>query len=373
MPGDVFVSYSRRDEEFVLRLVDDLEDRQALAWIDRGNIHGGEQWRASIENGIRDAKAFVLVISPNSIASGNVAEELDIAIQLGKPIIPLIYRPARMSADLNQRLRRYQILDFGRGGYTQNLLDLFDALVNLGVGLEVDRADLVERRRVRLGARVDTEWGAVLSRIPGWALAWGFGWALFWVIVPIALFIVTSPEDTGLYRQYLVFPLGGFAGGLVGGLIAGLFTMISLRHHASSIRWRHMSPAIPIWGIVGPIGVIAAGAVAAAGVRIQEVAQPACTGDVMQCIGEGFGQAIGEALAYAFAVVIAIVLYSAIVVFAVGCVAAWLVVRRIRRLEPGIIGRQTAGVTVGWGCGSLVAALSAILVAVFIADAIGMT
>ena len=369
MPGDVFVSYSRRDEEFVLRLVDDLEDRQALAWIDRGNIHGGEQWRASIENGIREAKAFVVVISPNSIASSNVAEELDIAFQLGKPIIPLIYRPAKMSADLNQRLRRYQILDFGRGGYTQNLLDLFDALVNLGVGLEVDRADLAERRRVRLGARVDTEWRAVLSRVPGWALAWGFGWALFWVIVPIVLIIVTSPENAG---QYVVFPFGGFAGGLVGGLIAGLFTMMSLRHHASSIRWRHMSPAIPIWGIVGPIGVIAAGAIAVAGVRVQEVAQPACTGGAAQCIGEAFGQAIGEALAYAFAVAIVVLLLCVVVVFGIGCVAAWLVVRRIRRLEPGIIGRQTAGVTVGWGCGSLVAALSAILAAVFIADAIGM-
>ena len=98
MPGDVFVSYSRKDEEFVLRLVNDLEDRHALAWIDRGNIHGGEQWRASIQSGIRDAKAFVLVISPNSIASPNVGEEVGLALQLGIPIIPLVYRRACIPA-----------------------------------------------------------------------------------------------------------------------------------------------------------------------------------------------------------------------------------------------------------------------------------
>ena len=366
MPGDVFVSYSRKDEEFVLRLVNDLEDRNALAWIDRGNIHGGEQWRVSIQDGIRDARAFVLVISPNSMASPNVAEEIRLALQLGKSIIPLVYRRTGIPADLNAQLRRYQFLDFGRGGYRDNLLDLFDALTSLGVRLEVDRAELAHRRDERLGARVDTQWGAVFGRVPGWALAWGLGWALFWVVVAIALVVTASPDDPG---QYAVLPIGGFVGGVIGGLLAGLITMMSLRHNAGSIRWRHMSPAIPIWGIVGSIGVIAAGAVAVAGVRMEEAAQPACTGDVVECFGQAFGQALGEALAYAFAVAIAVFLYSVVVVFAIGCIAAWLVVRRIWRLEPGIVGRQTTGVVVGWGCGSVIAAIAGIIVAAMIGAA----
>ena len=114
MPGDVFVSYSRRDEEFVLRLVDDLEDRQALAWIDRGNIHGGEQWEASIENGIRDAKAFVLVIFAQLHRLAQRGRGTRHRLPAREADHPAIYRPAKMSADLNQRLRRYQILDFGR-------------------------------------------------------------------------------------------------------------------------------------------------------------------------------------------------------------------------------------------------------------------
>jgi hypothetical protein len=93
----------------------------------------------------------------------------------------------------------------------------------------------------------------------------------------------------------------------------------------------------------------------------------------VECIATSVFQSLGEAIAYAIAVAIAVLLYSVVVVFVIGCIAAWLVVRRIRRLEPGIIGRQTAGVTVGWGCGSIVAGISAILAAAYIAQAAGLT
>ena len=364
MPGEVFVSYSRKDEEFVLRLVNDLEDRHALAWIDRGNIHGGERWRASIQSGIRDAKAFVLVISPNSIASSNVGEEVGLALQLGIPIIPLVYRRASIPAAVEAQLRRYQFLDFGRGGYSDNLIDLFDALTNLGVTLDIDRADLERRRDERLGQRRDVDWGAVLGRVPGWALAWGIGWALFWVVVGVGLVITASPEDPG---QYVAMPFAGFLGGAIGGLFAGLVTMLSLRHNARSIHWRHMSPAIPIWGIVGSIGVLVAGAVARVSVRVEESTSPPCTADAGDCFSQAMGQALGDAFAYVIALVFFVLLFTTVVVFVVGCVAAWLTVRRIRRLEPGIVGRQTSGVVVGWGCGSLLAAISGLVVAALIA------
>jgi hypothetical protein len=41
-------------------------------------------------------------------------------------------------------------------------------------------------------------------------------------------------------------------------------------------------------------------------------------------------------------------------VLIVGLVAGAIAVRRIRRLEPGILGRQTAWVVVGWGLGAVV-------------------
>lgn len=65
----LFISYSRRDQEFVLRLATDLQDRGAQVWIDQGDIQGGEQWRESIAKGVQGCQAFVLVVSPDSINS----------------------------------------------------------------------------------------------------------------------------------------------------------------------------------------------------------------------------------------------------------------------------------------------------------------
>ena len=46
------------------------------------------------------------------------------------------------------------------------------------------------------------------------------------------------------------------------------------------------------------------------------------------------------------------------VVLVVGLVAGAVAVRRIRRLEPGILGRQAAWVVIGWGLGAVVAVAS---------------
>lgn len=352
MRGDVFVSYSRRDKEFVYKLVNDLEDREAFAWIDRGNIGGGQPWREAIDAGIRDCKAFILVMSPDSIASSNVGEELELAFGYGKPIIPLLYRRVDVAPPLNERLRRYQYLDFRRGGYESNLLDLIASLAGLGVKLDVDQAKLERRRDELLGAvSVDVEWTAVFGRIPKWALAWAVGWLIFLTIVTLAGIVWTSTSEPT--RLALLAP-GGLVGGFVGGLAAGFFTMVALRHNATSIRWKHMSPTIRIWSIVGPIGVVIAVAIAFAGFGAGEPAE--CTGDFNECFGQAFAPLFDAIVRGILAI-----FYAFIAVFAIGGVAGWLTVRHIRRLEPGIGRRQAAGVVAGWGCGSIIAAIASLI------------
>jgi len=365
--GDVFISYSRRDQEFVYRMVDDLEDRRAAAWVDRGSIHGGERWRASIESGIRECKAFVLIISPESIASNNVGEEIATALRFGKPIIPIIYRNAAIPAALNAQLREFQVLDFTKGAYAENLLDLVDGLVALRVAIEVDRAALAVRHGQRLGAGVGTDWGAVFGRIPKWALAWGIGWALLGLIVSAVLFVVQGSETAS---SLLYLAPGAFVGGFIGGLIAGFITMLSLRHNAASIRWKHISPAIRIWGLVGSVGVVAAGVVTFVVVEVPKVDSRPCVGDFGQCLGQGLGEGLAAGIAYAFALAIFLFLLLVVVVFAIGVVAAILAVRAIRRLEPGIALGQSVGVLAGWGFGSVVAVIASVLATVLISNLI---
>lgn len=358
MADDVFISYSRHDQEFVLKLATDLEDRGAHVWLDQGNIQGGEQWRQSIAAGVQSGKVFVLIVSPDSINSSYVAEELALASQYRKTIVPLIYRKTNLPAMLKAQLQNYQFLDFRHGGYAQNLADLITAITQQGVQLATDPAQLAQRRRERLGAPVKTQWGTVFGRIPGWAFAWGLGWAIFWLILLIFMRIA---GNSGI-KNDLSWPIGGFIGGAIGGLLAGLFTMLALRRNASSISWKHMSRAIRIWGIVGPLGSIISGALAYALFDASAIMNsgPKCSPMTAECFGQSLGYAFGAGLAAGIALVLTIIIYVIVTLFVIGLVSGWLAVRHIRHLEPGILGRQAIWVVLGWGGGAVLALLGSL-------------
>lgn len=89
---DIFISYSRRDLDFVKRLYDYLLANGISAWFDQTSIEIGDQWRETIVNGIMGCKIFVVVLSPDSAGSKNVRKEIDLAERNLKKIVPLIWR-----------------------------------------------------------------------------------------------------------------------------------------------------------------------------------------------------------------------------------------------------------------------------------------
>lgn len=63
--NDIFLSYSRNDEEVVKRLYDLLSSRGLRVWYDRNNIKEADNWRQAILNGIRRSRIFVPILSSN--------------------------------------------------------------------------------------------------------------------------------------------------------------------------------------------------------------------------------------------------------------------------------------------------------------------
>jgi hypothetical protein len=166
-------------------------------------------------------------------------------------------------------------------------------------------------------------------------------------------------------------------GGFAGGLIAGLFTMLALRPNAPSISWRHMSPTIRIWGITGPLGILISGLVTAFMVAIGAITvqntDVDCTGlGFGECLGAGIGNAIGEVFVFILLIVLVFVLFVMTAWFITGVYAGRQSVKHIRRLEPGITNRQSRGVSLGWGCGSLVAAAVTILLLGLLSNLFGI-
>ncbi|MEA2496148.1 MAG: hypothetical protein QOJ29_4059 [Thermoleophilaceae bacterium] len=90
--ADVFLSYSRRDSDFVRRLADALEARGKEPWVDIEGIRDGEVFPAALRSAVEGSDGFVFVISPDAIGSKFCAQEVDHALELGKRIVPLVHR-----------------------------------------------------------------------------------------------------------------------------------------------------------------------------------------------------------------------------------------------------------------------------------------
>ena len=69
-PVTSFISYSRTDADFVLRLCQDLRAAGRSIWLDKLDIRPGEDWDESIARALAECGRMVIVLSPTSSSLG---------------------------------------------------------------------------------------------------------------------------------------------------------------------------------------------------------------------------------------------------------------------------------------------------------------
>jgi WD40 repeat protein len=92
--ADVFISYSRRDADFVRQLHARLSEAGRDCWVDWEDIPPSAAWLSEIYGAIEAADAFIFVITPDSLASTVCGQELEHALKHNKRLVPLLRRPA---------------------------------------------------------------------------------------------------------------------------------------------------------------------------------------------------------------------------------------------------------------------------------------
>ena len=89
----VFISYSRKDMEFVDKLDEQLRRQGYEPLIDRSHIEKFADWWERIQQLIASADTVVFVLSPDSVGSEICQQEIDYAASLSKRFAPILFRP----------------------------------------------------------------------------------------------------------------------------------------------------------------------------------------------------------------------------------------------------------------------------------------
>ncbi len=93
--AEAFISYSRKDKEFVKRLYEALKEQKRDIWVDWEGIPFTADWRKEIYEGIEAADNFIFIVSPNSVVSEVCGEEIAHALKHNKRLVPIVLQDVR--------------------------------------------------------------------------------------------------------------------------------------------------------------------------------------------------------------------------------------------------------------------------------------
>ena len=135
----IFISYSRKDIDFVRKLAGDLEKAGYDVWWDITDLQGGDDWVRGIPDAIKSSQFVLVVLTPDATESAWVEKEYMQALSLRKKVIPIMLVPGTIPFALNT----INFINFATGEYAENYRKLLEALDYKG---EVPVTEPLERR-----------------------------------------------------------------------------------------------------------------------------------------------------------------------------------------------------------------------------------
>ena len=105
----IFISYSHKDSNIVLPIVNALSDRGYRVWYDAG-IEAGTEWPEYIAEHLVSCGCFIAFLSNNSLSSKNCTREINFAISENKSVLAVYVEECKLSAGMKMQLGSVQAL-----------------------------------------------------------------------------------------------------------------------------------------------------------------------------------------------------------------------------------------------------------------------
>ena len=112
MNHEVFISYSRKDKDIADYVSEMLKENGIRYWIDKEGIYSSSNYKELIVDAIDVSKAVIFISSENSNSSINVIREIGYAVNMKKPILPLILDEAPYAKSIRLDISDIDQIDF---------------------------------------------------------------------------------------------------------------------------------------------------------------------------------------------------------------------------------------------------------------------
>lgn len=128
MNYDVFISYNSADVRVAEAVCHYIEERRLRCFIAPRDINSSD-WAGSITSAIENSKAYVIIVSENSIVSNEVAKEITLATRVSNYIFPFRIDNSELNGRMTYHLSAFHWIDAVTPPLEKRLNELADRVV----------------------------------------------------------------------------------------------------------------------------------------------------------------------------------------------------------------------------------------------------
>lgn len=153
MEYDVFISYSTANQDVAEAICESLESKGAKCFIATRDINEVD-WAGTLSVSLKNSRAFVVIISQNSIHSNEVAKEITIATNVCGAIFPFRIDEAPLDERLSYHLSAFQWIMAVSPPMSKKIEELTERVLRViscnGDNFELCKATNVNKNQLRL-------------------------------------------------------------------------------------------------------------------------------------------------------------------------------------------------------------------------------
>src|SRR5262245_22698258 len=99
----IFISHSSQDNAWCRPFVATLKTNDFDVWYDEQGLSGGSAWVEALQREVQMRDVFLLVVTPEAMASQWCQEEIQLAMATRRTILPVLHKPTQVSGFLLTR------------------------------------------------------------------------------------------------------------------------------------------------------------------------------------------------------------------------------------------------------------------------------